>query len=52
MIDDEALKATRVAGYFRVGDIKGLLAALENSFAISSYEGSDKTIHLHTKSGA
>jgi len=29
-----------------------LLAALENSFAISSYEGADKTIHLHTASGS
>ena len=52
VIDDDALKTTRVAGYFRVGDIKGLLAALENSFAISSYEGADKTIHLHTTSGS
>lgn len=48
VIDDAALNTTRVAGYFRVGDIKGLLVALENSFAISSYEAADKTIHLHT----
>ncbi|GGF72204.1 FecR family protein [Alteromonas lipolytica] len=46
VIDDAEIKSTRVAGYFRVGDIKGLLAALENSFAISAFEDKDNRIHL------
>ena len=33
-ISDEGLKRRRVAGYFKVGDIEGLLGALKNSFNI------------------
>lgn len=47
VIDDSRIIDTRIAGYFRVGDIKGLLASLENSFDIQSYQDSEQTIHLH-----
>lgn len=36
-IQDEALKSLRVAGYFKVGDSKGLLHALENNFQIEHH---------------
>ena len=45
-ITDEALKTRRVAGYFKVGDIDGLLNALENSFSIQNERVSDYTILL------
>ena len=47
MIDDDRIIDTRIAGYFRVGDINGLLAALENSFDIQSYQDAEQNIHLH-----
>lgn len=47
MIDDDVFKIIWVVGYFRVGDIKGLLVVLENSFVISFYEGVDKMIYLY-----
>lgn len=52
VIDDDSLNDTRVAGYFRVGDIKGLLVALENSFAITAYEAADNSIHLRANQGS
>ncbi|MDM7859891.1 FecR domain-containing protein [Alteromonas sp. ASW11-36] len=45
-ISDEALKRQRVAGYFKVGDIDGLLNALENSFSIKNERVSEYTILL------
>lgn len=45
-ISDEAIKKKRVAGYFKVGDIDGLLNALENSFAIKNERVSEYTILL------
>ncbi|MCU7555127.1 FecR domain-containing protein [Alteromonas sp. ASW11-19] len=45
-IADETLKQRRVAGYFKVGDIEGLLSALENSFGISHEKVSETTITL------
>lgn len=47
VIDDNRIIDTRIAGYFRVGDINGLLAALENSFDIQSYQDAEQNIHLH-----
>ncbi|MAH56719.1 MAG: hypothetical protein CL531_10820, partial [Aestuariibacter sp.] len=47
VIDDDRIIDTRIAGYFRVGDINGLLAALENSFDIQSYQDAEQNIHLH-----
>ena len=45
-ITDESLKTRRVAGYFKVGDIEGLLNALEHSFAIKNEQVSQYTILL------
>jgi transmembrane sensor len=45
-ISDESLKSRRVAGYFKVGDIDGLLAALKNSFNIEYEKVSDTSIQL------
>lgn len=43
---DEQVKQRRVAGYFKAGDIQGLLFALENNFNIVYSQGDDQTIVL------
>jgi transmembrane sensor len=50
-ISDESLKSRRVAGYFKVGDIDGLLAALKNSFNIEYEKVSDTSIQLSVSRG-
>lgn len=45
-ISDEGLKQRRVAGYFKVGDIDGLLNALKNSFNIEHKKLNETTIAL------
>lgn len=45
-ISDEGLKQRRVAGYFKVGDIDGLLNALKNSFNIEHQKLNETTIAL------
>tara|TARA_R110002167_G_scaffold51083_9_gene148158 strand:- start:2688 stop:3734 length:1047 start_codon:yes stop_codon:yes gene_type:complete len=44
--DDEKLKEQRVAGYFKAGDLDGLLAALSNNFNIRYKKVDDNTILL------
>jgi transmembrane sensor len=44
--DDEKLKEQRVAGYFKAGDLDGLLAALNNNFNIQYRKVDDNTIVL------
>lgn len=48
-ISDEQLKQVRVAGFFKVGDIDGLLHALNNNFQISHKKVSDSQITLFAK---
>lgn len=43
---DEQVKQRRVAGYFKAGDIQGLLFALENNFNIVYSKQDDQTIVL------
>ena len=43
---DEQVKQRRVAGYFKAGDIQGLLFALENNFNIIYSKRDDQTIVL------
>ncbi|MFT5923260.1 MAG: transmembrane sensor [Paraglaciecola sp.] len=43
---DEQIKQRRVAGYFKAGDIQGLLFALENNFNIIYSKRDDKNIVL------
>jgi transmembrane sensor len=43
---DEQVKERRVAGYFKAGDIQGLLFALENNFNIVYSKKDEKTIIL------
>lgn len=50
-IDGEALKQKRVAGYFKVGDISGLLSALKNSFHIEHKRLDPMTIQLTEQQG-
>lgn len=45
-ISDDRLKQRRVAGYFKVGDIDGLLNALKNSFNIEHEKINETTITL------
>jgi transmembrane sensor len=45
-ITDEQLKQVRVAGFFKVGDIDGLLHALNNNFEISYQKVADDHIKL------
>ncbi|MEW9798167.1 FecR family protein [Alteromonas sp. CYL-A6] len=45
-VEDGELRNTRVAGYFRVGDIEGLLAALKNSFSIEHQRVGENRIIL------
>ncbi|GGW74275.1 FecR family protein [Alteromonas halophila] len=47
-VQDPALKQRRVAGYFRVGDIDGLLSALKNSFNIEHQKLGESSILLST----
>lgn len=47
-LGDAQLKDRRVAGYFKVGDINGLLFALKSSFSIDSQRLSENTILLTT----
>ncbi|MDP5032461.1 FecR family protein [Paraglaciecola sp.] len=44
--DNEKLKEKRVAGYFKAGDLDGLLAALNNNFNIQYKKVNDNTILL------
>jgi transmembrane sensor len=43
---DDQVKQRRVAGYFKTGDIQGLLFALENNFNIVYSKSEDQTIVL------
>lgn len=43
---DEQVKQRRIAGYFKAGDIQGLLFALENNFNIVYSKRDDQTIVL------
>lgn len=45
-VSEPALKGTRVAGYFKAGDIDGLLFALENNFDIQNKKLANNTIVL------
>lgn len=45
-IPDAKLKQKRVAGYFKAGDINGLLFALKNNFDIENVKIDDQTILL------
>lgn len=46
LLEDERLGETRVAGYFRVGDIDALLIALKENFNIGSNRQDNNTIIL------
>lgn len=46
LVPDEALKDVRVGGYFRAGDIDGLLFALRENFGIESHRSADDRIEL------
>lgn len=48
ILADEQVKQRRVAGYFKAGDISGLLFALENNFNIVYSKNNDETIVLAT----
>ena len=45
-ISDDALRKRRVAGYFKVGDIDGLLSALKSSFNIEYEKVTENSIQL------
>ncbi|AQS40110.1 FecR family protein [Shewanella psychrophila] len=45
-IVDPALSELKVAGYFKAGDIDGLLASLQSNFSIVYSKGADNIIHL------
>ncbi|WP_394222078.1 FecR family protein [Alteromonas gracilis] len=45
-VSDESLRKRRVAGYFKVGDIEGLLSALKNSFNIDYEKVTETSIEL------
>ncbi|WP_339720190.1 FecR domain-containing protein [uncultured Paraglaciecola sp.] len=45
---DEQVRQQRVAGYFKAGDIQGLLFALENNFNIVYEKNDEQTIVLST----
>ena len=45
-ISDDSLRKRRVAGYFKVGDIDGLLSALESSFNITYEKVTETSIEL------
>lgn len=46
VFDDESLRDLRVGGYFGIGEIAPLLAALEEGFGVSSRRAEDGKIHL------
>lgn len=46
---DEKVKQVRVAGFFKAGDIDGLLAALQNNFQISHLKVDSQTIRLSSQ---
>ncbi len=50
-LSDNALKKRRVAGYFKVGDIDGLLSALKNSFNIDYQKVTETSIELKVAEG-
>ena len=45
-IADPSLNQLKVAGYFKAGDIEGLLASLNSNFNIDIIRTTDNTIHL------
>ena len=45
-ISDESLRKRRVAGYFKVGDLDGLLSALKSSFNINYEKVTETSIEL------
>jgi len=45
-ISDPSLNQLKVAGYFKAGDIDGLLASLNSNFNIDIIRTTDNTIHL------
>lgn len=51
VIEDEALRDIRVGGYFRAGDIEGLLLALEQNFRIDAQRTSGGTVVLTSAPG-
>lgn len=50
-ISDNSLRKRRVAGYFKVGDIDGLLSALESSFNITYEKVTETSIELKLAKG-
>jgi transmembrane sensor len=50
-ISDESLRKRRVAGYFKVGDIDGLLSALKSSFSIEHERITENSIQLTAVKG-
>lgn len=50
-ITEEALRQRRVAGYFKVGDIDGLLSALKNSFNVDYKKVTDSNVQLSIAKG-
>lgn len=50
-ITEEALRQRRVAGYFKVGDIDGLLSALKNSFNVDYEKVTDSNVQLSFAKG-
>lgn len=50
-ITEEALRHRRVAGYFKVGDIDGLLSALKNSFNVDFEKVTDSNVQLSIAKG-
>ena len=51
VIIDDAIRHRRVAGYFKVGDIDGLLGALKNSFNIDYEKVTETSIQLSVAGG-
>ncbi len=45
-ISDPSITHLKVAGYFKAGDIEGLLASLDSNFNLNIIRTSDNTIHL------
>lgn len=48
-VNDDAVKAQRIAGLFKAGDVDGLLAALEHNFNIYNQRTGENRIRLTTK---
>lgn len=49
---DDTLKNKRVAGFFKVGDIDGLLSTLESSFDVNHQRVGENRIHLSSQKNA